>query len=156
MLADLLLGGICEDVLGEDDDYEEILAVLDSMSLREIRSLTLIEDTELTNPKRDDENDLTWARRHAPRIHGRLTGELGIAESETSSFVQRLSRTGLVEEILMGEDGDSATLSFGWATFKVTDRYRRLKRLIQSGQRSALQDRNGDPDVCRAEPARTR
>ncbi|WP_412070393.1 hypothetical protein [Rubrivirga sp. IMCC43871] len=138
LFANLLVGGVREASLDESDDYEELVAVMDSMSLREIESLFVIDSEETANARVASDDDLTWVRRHLPSVSDRLRDELGIPESETENFIQRLSRTGLVEKVTLGnETVMSATISVGWGAFRVTSRYKRLKALIQSGRHAA-------------------
>lgn len=133
LFADLLLGGVYEGVLGENDDYEELMSVMDDMSLREIKTLFIIDRAEANN-HRKHEDDFTWVKRHMGGVSRKLRDELGIPKPEVASFIQRLSRTGLIEEVNMGDKDDrSIILSTGWETFRLTSRYRRLRGLLKSG-----------------------
>lgn len=79
------------------DTYEEILAVLDDLTLRELQVLLLLRDFESNNPILPGQNALQRATQFWASFLQRVEVEIGISKVEIPGYLERLNRTGLYQ-----------------------------------------------------------
>lgn len=84
------------------DTYEEILAVLDDLTLRELQVLILLRDFETNNPILPGQNALQRATQFWASFLYRAEAEIGIPKAEFPGYFGRLNRTGLYQTFVGG------------------------------------------------------
>ena len=84
------------------DTYEETLAVLDDLTLRELQVLLLLRDFESKNSILPGQNALQRATQFWASFLQRVEVEIGIPKAETPGYLERLNRTGLYQTYVGG------------------------------------------------------
>ncbi len=79
------------------DIFEEFVAILDDLSLREFKILLTLHGFENTTKKEENQNDLNFASSFWENFEESVYKGLGVNRSELSSMLVRLNRTGLYE-----------------------------------------------------------
>jgi len=102
LLAKLLDSSIAPDMHHTTDEYEELLAVLENITLREFGVLCDLRIHELRNPKTGAENELQNAWRYWDRFKEESLQKFGIPEESFNAFMAKLERTGLYLRITGG------------------------------------------------------
>lgn len=82
------------------DEYEEMLRVLDDLSMREFNALLILHDLSEKTPRQPNENDLQWVSRFWEDFAKRVEQEVGVPREELGGFLARLNRTGLYQTIV--------------------------------------------------------
>lgn len=95
MFARMLCGSLESRRFSGIEQYEELVDVLDSMSLREFAALKLLRDFEITYAAKKYENDVERIRAYWPEFKEQACRSLGIESDEFDPFMERLQRTGL-------------------------------------------------------------
>jgi hypothetical protein len=84
------------------DTFEEILAVLDDLTLRELQVLLLLRDFETNNPILPGQNAMQRAMQFWSSFLHRVEAELDIPKAELPGYFGRLNRTGLYQTFVGG------------------------------------------------------
>ncbi len=79
----------------DTDEFDEFVSVLETLSLREFRSLVKLRELESAQARVQDENDLQHALRYWPEFQAFMIDEIGILNDELPSFLAKIERTGL-------------------------------------------------------------
>ncbi len=95
MLARLLNSSISPSINSNTDEYEEILAVLEAISLREFNALYILFKLEQSNPQREKENTLQTIMKYWEEFKSSVITELKIPENSLAAFMAKIERTGL-------------------------------------------------------------
>jgi len=123
MFARLLKRGAIDGGAGSADDYEEMVGLLDELSYREWQALLLFQGFLDNTPVY-----LTPLHRatHAwMQFTAELRAQLGVDDSEASSFMNRIARTGLYNEIIDSSVGYQGGVGI------TTPRFVRFRRLVE-------------------------
>ena len=102
LFARLLDSSIIPDSSISSDEYEEILAVLDSVTLREFRILCNLRQHELAHPQSTAENELQNAWHYWGQFKKDSIEMYGIPADAFTAFMAKLERTGLYLRITGG------------------------------------------------------
>jgi hypothetical protein len=111
LFARLLLHAASAEYLLSDARFEEYLAILDDLSIRELHVLLILQSFENNYPHKNVEvegkesaleNDLQRAMRFWGKFETTVATECGIPPDQLSGFLARLSRTGLYEPFIGG------------------------------------------------------
>lgn len=86
----------------DTDNYEELLAIIDDLTLRELHALLILRESESYTALLPGENRLQRATRFWNSFLSRIETEVGVSKSETPGFLQRLNRTGLYQTFVGG------------------------------------------------------
>lgn len=78
-----------------EDEHEELLALLEEITLREFAILRDLRNRELTHPRQDRENALQHARRYWKDFRTATVETYGVPDESFNAFMARLERTGL-------------------------------------------------------------
>ncbi len=97
MFARLLHHGAIDGGALSPDDYEELVFLLDDLSYREWSALVIFKRLLDSTPM--DENPLSRVQPIWPSFIAELHRELAVPDTEASSFMIGISRTGLFSEI---------------------------------------------------------
>jgi hypothetical protein len=103
MFARLLINGAVNAEAKSLDDHEEMVSLLDEISFRELEALTIFEDYW---ESASGDNDLLKVSSFWTDFVADLNSKLNIPEDEASSFMIRISRTGLFTEIILEDLGE--------------------------------------------------
>jgi len=123
MFARLLKCSLKDSDLKDVDEYEDFLKILDELSYRELKALSLWD--EFSNWTRDkEENDFQWTNKFWKEFDNRLASELSISQDEIPDFLTRISRTGCYETFKGGYFDSEGGIG------KLTPTYHRLKNFI--------------------------
>lgn len=95
MLARLLDASLSKEINTSTDEYEELLAVLDAISLREFNALLILSRLERVNPPKIDENGLQNLMAYWAKFKTEVAATLDIPETAFSAFMAKMERTGL-------------------------------------------------------------
>ncbi|MEK7953993.1 hypothetical protein [Luteolibacter soli] len=79
------------------DAYEDLLSILDELSFRELRALSILDGYSSTIERAPGDNDYTLAQKFWDALEKTLTRELSIPADQLDDFMNRLSRTGCFE-----------------------------------------------------------
>ena len=94
-----LLKGAFTDRVNDADEYEELLAIIDDLSFRELTILSVLAEHERRAVHPQMDNDLQRANRIWPAFEQEVTKRLGIEAKALAPMLVRLQRTGLYVEI---------------------------------------------------------
>ncbi len=110
-------------VFSEDsfDEYEEDLSLIDELSYREFKILSILDRLERENPMCPGMNRLQRARTFWNAFEAQVAKEIGVQIGEVQAYLQRLSRTGLYQ-IITG-----AYLDYEGGLGHLTPRFERLR-----------------------------
>jgi len=125
MFAKLLTSSVRQPDLDLGEEFEELLNVLDMVTLKEFGVLSDLYKFERQHPPTEDEHEVTNARRYWDKFRKEVSLKYSIAESEFTPFMARLERTGLYLRItitVMDYDGDMG---------RTTPLFSRLIQLIE-------------------------
>lgn len=114
------------------DEYEELLGVLEALSLREFSVLRLLHRFEIEHPRTDNQNELQNVLTYWELFHECAIREYGIEPETFASFMSKLERTGLYLRITgsyLNYEGDKG---------RTTPLLERLFGLIEKGDAKAL------------------
>jgi hypothetical protein len=125
MFARLLSASLTPGSYSSTDEYEEYLGILDDLSCREIKILTMLDNYESRFTKSSRENEIQRAHLFWELFTDELENNIGIHKDELIGVLTRLARTGCYE-ILIGGYTDTGGTGVG----KLTHTYFRLKNLI--------------------------
>jgi len=78
-----------------DDEHEELLALLEEISLREFAILRDLRSRELSHPRQEGENALQHAWRYWKDFKMATVETYGVPDESFNAFMARLERTGL-------------------------------------------------------------
>jgi hypothetical protein len=84
------------------DEFEELLTVLDIITLREFAVLCGLREHEVQNPKKAGENELQNAWQYWDKFKNDSTQKFSIPENAFKAFMAKLERTGLYLRITGG------------------------------------------------------
>lgn len=111
-----------ESELADQDEYEDFLGILDELSYRELRALTILDSFSGTI-RYENQHDTEWADTFWDDFCQRLSEELPLPIDEVPDFMRRTARTGCFHE-LTGYVGGAKGVGM------LTPRYFRLVRLV--------------------------
>lgn len=120
-LARLLKGGF-DGCVESVDEYEELVAVTDDLTQRELWVLALLARHERDNPPQKGDNGLQRATRFWPAFVSDATTQLGIDEQMLAAMLVRIQRSGCYEEFT------GAFLSYTGGVGRTTVLYERLAK----------------------------
>jgi len=109
MFAKLLNSSLTQPNPGSADEFEELLAVLDMVTLREFGVLNDLRKNELHHPPNTEENEVQNARHYWDNFRKESIQKFSIPENAFTAFMAKLERTGLylrVTTMVMDYDGD--------------------------------------------------
>lgn len=109
MFAKLLDSYINQPSPGLSDEYEELLAVLDMITLRELRVLIYLRRYEIQYPSKAKGAEVQNAMFYWDNFRKESIEKFSIPENEFTAFMMKLERTGLylrITEMVMDYDGD--------------------------------------------------
>ena len=110
------------------DEFDELLLVLDELSLRELMVLEILDRYEKSTTRVPGENDLQHTYHFWESFKTEVVEKLGVPEDALDAFLTRLVRTGTYETFV------GAYMDYTGGRGKITAIYRRLKYLCtQSG-----------------------
>lgn len=98
------------------DEYEELLSILDEISLREFNALYKLMKFEVSNPIQKDQSILQNAKEYWEQYRNSITEEIGIPLESFNAFMAKTERTGLYTRITgmywdySGDIGKTTTL----------------------------------------------
>lgn len=98
-LARLLRGSFDSSVVRSTDEYEELLAIVDDLSLRELQILALFAQAERAATFRGEENDLQRANAIWPGFESAVKERLRLSPEDLAPMLVRLQRSGCYVEI---------------------------------------------------------
>lgn len=78
-----------------EDEHEELLTLLEEITLREFAILSDLRNRELAHPRQDGENALQHAWRYWADFRKTTVETYGVPEESFNAFMARLERTGL-------------------------------------------------------------
>ena len=96
MFARYLKSSIQNSDLADLDEFEDFLGILDDLSYREMRALSLL-DQFSTRPRENAEGDLEWTNSFWDEFEKDLIKNVGIQHTEVAPFMNRIARTGCYE-----------------------------------------------------------
>ncbi len=102
------------------DDYEEMLEILDDLSIREFQILLLLHKFETSAPIRQDQNPLQRVLTYWEAFIASVESQFGIPASEIPGVLARMRRTGLYDNIYgtyYDYTGDKGCLTPNYAVF---------------------------------------
>ena len=102
MLARFLLSGLRSNFEPSADEYEELLGILDAITLREFGVLYDLYNYEQKSPKNVSENELQNATRYWPQAIAEVTKKYDIPRDSIEAFLAKVERTGLYLRITGG------------------------------------------------------
>ena len=108
------------------DEYDDLLAIIDELSYRELLALSLLSKYERGFPPGLGENDLQRSERFWKSYVSDLTGQAGLPAELLDGFLIRLARTGLYELFTGYVSGPLGGRG------KLTDLYYRLEQVAGS------------------------
>ena len=114
--------------LSDTDEFEDFAKILDELSYRELRALTIL-DRFTETPRSSDQNDLQWTKTFWDEFCQQLSDELPIPFEESTEYMTRISRSGCYQEFVGFWD-----LQPGIG--KLTPTYFRLKKYTLASSRS--------------------
>ena len=127
MFARLLTSSVRDPDLNDVDEYEELLRILDELSYRELRALSIFDDLGGGTPRNPDDNDIQWTCRFWDPFCRKMIQDLTIpTEDEVRDFMTRLLRTGCYRDITAGTWDQDQTIGMG----ALTPVYYRLRRYV--------------------------
>lgn len=77
------------------DEHEDLLSILEEITLREFAILNDLMNREIAHPKKEGENDLQHARRYWDDFKTATIQTYGVPAESFNAFMARLERTGL-------------------------------------------------------------
>jgi transketolase len=89
-----LLDSSLSDRLTTTDEYEELLTILDAISLREFQTLFLLYNLEKDNPKKEGQNEIQNVGVYWETFKSQVIA-LGVSEESFPAFMAKMERTGL-------------------------------------------------------------
>jgi len=95
MFAKLLNSSLTQPNPASADEFEELLAVLDMVTLREFEVLNDLRKNELHHPPKAEENEVQNARHYWDNFRKESIQKLFIPENVFTAFMAKLERTGL-------------------------------------------------------------
>ena len=130
LFAHLVLGK-ADSTINSVGEFDEMCALLDDLSPRELRALALIERTELVNPVEPEDKSGTPVDRYWDALMDDLARDLSIPSDHVQPMLQRLERSGLYFTLRDLWDGNSkgwGRLSPTWPQFRraIERQYRRM------------------------------
>lgn len=99
--AKLLKSSVNSESNLDNDEFEEYVSILDELSYREWLALLILDEFSYTE-RSEEQNDLQWSNDFWIDFKDRVSDELKIDHDEVVSFLNRISRTGLYEQIVGG------------------------------------------------------
>ena len=85
--------------LSDSDEYEDFLAILDELTYREIRALSILNEFGGVN-REENQNDMQWTMTFWDDFCRRLSDELPLPIDEVADFMKRIGRTGCFQELI--------------------------------------------------------
>lgn len=101
-LARLMKSAFSADRFESVDQYEELLAIVDDLSFRELVALSILAECETATPQEAIENELQRANKLWPAFEKKVADRLGISATDLSPLLTRLQRSGCYAEITGG------------------------------------------------------
>lgn len=112
------------------DEYEETLRIIDELSVTEWQAL-LILNRYTNTPREQGDNILIWSKRFWSDFLSAVETELNLPANEITSFLNRLARTGLYEQIT------GAYLDYAGGIGYLTPRFHRVKKFLIEPEKAA-------------------
>lgn len=124
MFSRLLLSSVANiESTEEPDIYEDFMKMLDELSFRELRALSILNDFS-DFPRSPSQNDLQWTSTFWDAFEARAAAELDLPREEVSDFMNRIARTGCYEMFTGGFMDYSGGLGV------LTPTFRRFKSIV--------------------------
>jgi len=101
MFAKLLNSSLTQPNPASADEFEELLAVLDMVTLREVGVLNDLRKNELHHPPKAEQNEVQNARHYWDNFRKETIQKFFIPENAFTAFMAKLERTGLYLRITM-------------------------------------------------------
>lgn len=125
MLARFLLSGLRDNFEPSADEYEELLDILGTITIREFGVLYDLYNYEKSYPKSATENELQNATRYWPQAIAEITKKYDIPQDSFEAFLAKIERTGLYLRITGGFMNYSGNIG------KTTTLFRRLLEFVK-------------------------
>lgn len=123
--ARLLRSGLIEQNIGNINEYEDYLKILDELSYREICILNILYDFEKNTPKLENENALQLSTKFWNSFLEKVSYDFKIGSEEVPGLINRLSRSGCYTEFTGGY------LSYTGGQGQTTGLFHKLVELIK-------------------------
>jgi hypothetical protein len=94
-LARLLVSSLDPSLQVSSDEHEELLTILDEITLREFAILSDLRNRELGHPWKEEDNALTHAWKYWSEFKTATVETYGVPAESFNAFMARLERTGL-------------------------------------------------------------
>lgn len=95
MLAKILKSFSSPKITTNTDEYEELLQVLDIITMREFNALLYLRNHEKENPFKNGDNEVTNCWRYWRNFENQLETDLSIPPNAQSAFLAKIERSGL-------------------------------------------------------------
>ena len=82
-------------MLVSSDEHEELLSILDAITLREFAILSDLRIRELAHPRKEEENAFQHAQRYWDEFKTTTVNTYGVPAESFNALMARLERTGL-------------------------------------------------------------
>lgn len=100
MFGRLLKSSVSPDSgLSDGDEYEDFLSILDELTYREIRALSILNEFSGTI-REESQNEMQWTMTFWEDFCQRLSDDLPLPIDEVADFMKRLGRTGCFHELI--------------------------------------------------------
>lgn len=100
LFAQVFIYGYNDHQFEEMDSYEEVLSIVEDMTLREFKILAALEQHSRTTTKLVNENNLLWTQKFWPNFVDTVEKEFHMDEKYLQAVLKRIERTGLYKEIV--------------------------------------------------------
>ena len=107
------------------DEYEDILRILDELSFRELRALSILDSFSKRSRDRK-QNDLQWTETFWAQFERMVGSELALAKNQVRDFMNRIARTGCYEMFTGG------FMDYTGGKGKLTPTYHNLKKFVSA------------------------
>jgi len=114
MMARLLDSSLSPDIDTSTDEYEELLSILDSISLREFNALIILFRLEQSNPQKEghaqraergSQEEWSHVKSYWDTFRSKVISSLNVPENSFRDFMAKMERTGLYFRIFGGPVG---------------------------------------------------
>ncbi len=130
LFANLLKSAFAKHSPRDTDEYEELLGILDDITLSEWKALLLL-DRYSHEPRAHNENILQWSIKFWKLFLSDVEQQLAMPREETTFFLNRIARTGLYEQIV------GSYLDYSGGIGYLTPRFHRLKSFVEEKAEAA-------------------
>lgn len=124
LFANLLANGSDPEAC-DVEEYEDLLKILDELSFRELKALSIL-DRFSDHPRNREDNDLQWVNTFWDAFEEAAADEIGLPVEQMRDFMNRIARTGCYEIFTGG------FMDYTGGKGKLTLTYAHLKRFVST------------------------